>query len=322
VNKVLLVGQGRWVRVLCEGLNELAADFSCRSWALDRPRQALSIASLGAALSSDIIVRVGFRPGAHTRYGVGFDLMWRALLWLNRDARAFVYWIGTDVQDVLRDKQSGRSMSRLLRLLRRAKSLAGSERLASELAEIGVYATLAPFPGGLVPAPEKVEPLPEHFTVLSYIPDARPEFYGGPQVLAAARALPGARFLIAGGSGGWTQDAPKNMEFLGWTDEMARILGEATVVVRLVEHDSVGGTAIEALLNARHLVYSYPLPYAEHVGFTDSKTLITVLSDLETAHVTGSLQLNAAGREWALIEFDRDRRFKVLARVLGEEDSP
>jgi len=322
VIRVLLVGQGRWARVLCEGLSEYAGGATqCQVWSLDTPRQALSLVGVTAALRSDVVVRVGFRPGAHTPYGIGFDLLWRILLGLNRRARAFVYWIGTDVQDTLRDSRSGRSMRRLNRILRRARSIAGSDRLATELAEVGVEAKLVPFPGGLGHAPEKAAPLPEVFTVLSYIPDARPVFYGGPQILEAARALPHARFLVAGGSGTWTDSAPPNVEFLGWIDDMPTALDGSTAVARMVEHDSIGGTAIEALLHARHLVYSYDLPHAIHVEFGDTSALIAALAELEQSDASHALRPNTEGRAWALVEFDRERRFRVLASAFTEEVS-
>src|SRR5574340_346608 len=283
--RVLLVGQGRWVEVLRAGLAEYAAgDIVAEAWSLDTPALALSPAHVLHALRSDVIVRVGFRPGARTRYGRGFDWLWQVLLRLNPRARAFVYWIGTDVHDTLRDAREGLQTARLVRLLRRASSIAGSGRLVAELEEADIQAALVPFPGGLARAPEKVAPLPDSFTVLSYVPDARPVFYGGPQILDAARAIPAATFLIVGGEGSWASAVPDNVRFLGWVEDMASVLDRSTAVVRLVEHDSVGGTAIEALLHARHLIYSYALPHATFVPFGDSEALTAALTDLLKAH--------------------------------------
>lgn len=317
MRRVLFVGQGVWANLLCEGLSAQGdGRIHCTAWPFTTPAGAISLRSFLSALQSDVIVRVGFRPGAHTPYGIGFDLLWQLLVSLNRKARLFVYWIGSDVLDTLTDVQGGKSTRRLRRILRRAHSIAGSQRLVDELAEADICAKHVPFPGGLIRAPENVAPLPDSFTVLSYIPDDRFHFYGGHDVLSAARSLPNVRFMIVGGYGRWARDVPFNVTFLGWRDDMPSLLQRSSAVIRLVEHDSVGGTAAEALLYARHLIYSYELPHSIHVKFGDRKALVAALAALDEAHNKGALMPNTTGREWALVEFDRKKRFDLLARTL------
>jgi hypothetical protein len=82
--------------------------------------------------------------------------------------------------------------------------LAGAPWLAEELQTIGVPASCVWLPSQLPTG--DVPPLPNVFTVGSYIPDSRFEFYGGPLIYEAARRLPFVRFLIFGGQEGGSAD--------------------------------------------------------------------------------------------------------------------
>ncbi len=162
--------------------------------------------------------------------------------------------------------------------------------------------------------------LPERFTVLTYIPDARPAFYGAGQVLAAARALPHIHFLVVGGSGPWATECPTNLEFLGWQKDMEPWYAAASCVVRMVEHDSIGGTVGEALSRGRTVVYSRPLEHTVFVPFDDAEALVGALDGLAADYEHADLDLEATA--WAREFFDPGRRFRRLAEALGEGCPP
>lgn len=323
MTEILFVGQGKWSRHLADALTRSSeGGLICTHWPLDRPQALFSLRDFRSALQSDILVRVGFRPGARTLQGWGFDALWMLLLRLNPRACRFIYWIGSDVSSTLHDAQRTQRHRRLDSVVGRANNIAGSERLASELATVGISAEHVPFPGGFNQVPETVVELPSEFSVLTYVPDARFEFYGGPSILAAARAMPSVQFRVVGGLGRWASDSPSNVQFLGWRDDMPDLLEKSSAVVRMVLHDSFGGTAGEALMYARHLIYSYELPFSTHVAYGDERGLVEAVSSLLRAHNAGSLSANRAGREWILSEFDQEARLHQLQQTLTGSPSP
>ncbi|MDO8836900.1 MAG: hypothetical protein Q7V01_14960 [Vicinamibacterales bacterium] len=321
--RIVFVGQGKWSKHLADALNRTSGErLACTHWSIDTPRAVLSLRNFGAAMGSDVLVRVGFRPGARSLKGWCFDALWVSMLRANRKARPFIYWIGSDVSDALHDLEQKRRNRRLESIVNRARSIAGSDRLTAELATAGIVADNVPFPGGFNQVPETVAALPTDFSVLTYVPDGRFEFYGGPSVISAAKALPSVRFLVVGGLGTWATDVPSNLQFLGWRDDMPDLLEKSSAVVRMVRHDSFGGTAGEALMYARHLIYSYELPFSTYVEFGDELSLIAALSKLSDANLAGTLAPNREGREWILSEFDQEARLRHLQETLTNRISP
>lgn len=318
---IVLIGQGRWVKSLAEGLAE--ADLVTDIAPLDSVRQALSPAMWRRVARAAVVVRIGFRPGARTWRGLAFDMALR--LFVNRRARTCCYWIGTDVMHFAEDMRSGthgwawRSPAFAV-----DRHIAGSEPLRRELAEAGIGASVAPFPWRTVNAPTSLPEFPKTFTAVTYVPDARGEFYGGALILDAARRMPGVRFEVMGGTGSWAVDAPSNVVFLGWVSEPAEVYARSSCVLRLTEHDSIGGTAVEGLLFGRPVIYTQELDYAERVHAT-SEAVVDALERLLEQHERGALQLGERAARWAREEFDPVRRFAGLAATLtklGRDDSP
>jgi len=313
--RVVLAGQGRWARALAEGLARYAG-LSAEVAAFDRGSDALSLSRWGAVHSADTLLLVGFRPGATTVRGRIFDAT-LALALAGRDTRIIHYWIGTDVQRALADTAAGHG-DRLRRAISGREHFAGSEPLARDLGTLGIGARVVPFPWEGVPSPDRLPAMPERFTVLSYVPDARPEFYGGPELVAAARALPDARFVVMGGAGAWVEDAPANLEFAGWVADTAGLYADASCVVRLTEYDSIGGTAVEGLAWGRPVIYSHELAHATFVPFRDAPALIGALKALAQRHAAGTFEPDADASAWARREFDPATRFSALAGALAD----
>lgn len=264
-------------------------------------------------LRADVLMRVGVRPGAKGRRLYLLDCMWWVFQRLFRSKRTVYYWIGTDVLAAVKERQLG-MRGRFGDALRRGHHFANAPWLAEELREIGVDSELVLFPVGKVSPPEQSHmEWPSGFTVLAYIPDGRSEFYGGAAFAAAARRMPDARFLVVGGNGSWLADAPPNLEFLGYVNDMGSVLNRAHVVVRQVEHDAIGGTVREGLFYARHVVYSYPLPHTAYARWSDPAGLLSVLSKLQKQFQQGDLHPNWAGRAYAMEAWDPERLLKTFA---------
>ena len=252
---------------------------------------------------TDVLFRVGLRPGSSSLRGRVFDAFWYLLRWAVPRATTVYYWIGTDVSQTLAATRSGTIPARAIRDLRNSRHLADAKWLADELREIGIAASVQRLPGVLA-RPHNLPPLPETFRVLSYIPDSRYAFYGGNEIYEAARELPSVAFDVVGGSGAWIPKPLPNLTFHGWQKDLASFYESASVVVRLMQHDGMGATAVEALLFGRHVIYTYPLPHAIQLPFGDAGRLVETLDALNDDFDRGTLSLNTAGHDWAATAFD------------------
>ena len=305
---VCLLGQRYWVGKLEENLNQFG---SSRLHAFALPLNSRFFKDWQRALSADLIVRLGFRPGARTLRGRAFDALWSTLHLLNPKAVGVFYWLGTDVLNTTEDLSAGKLRQRCYAKAKKDYHLADATWLAEELQKIGIEAlpktvTLPQLAAGDTPD------LPAAFSVLTYIPDGRYRFYGGDCLYEAARNLPDIRFDVLGGLGAWVSKPLANLVFHGWQSDMSSFYRKATVVVRLVQHDGTGLTAVEGLSLGRHVIYSHPLPYTLRVAWEDSGALIATLNGLLDLHKQGLLRLNTAGRAYAEENFNHQGRMEDL----------
>jgi hypothetical protein len=311
---ICLVGQHPWTTKLQETLNQSGRS-DLRAFVLPLDRRCFL--GLKQALSADIFIRVGFRPGAPTWRGRVFDAAWSMLRLLNPDAVRVFYWVGTDVLNTIQDFKTGTLRQRSYRQARKDHHLADATWLAEELLEVGIKAlpktiTIPELQVGDVP------PLPSHFSVLSYIPDRRYSFYGGNTIYEAARRLPDIRFDVVGGSGEWVPKPLPNLVFHGWQKDMKSFHRNATVLVRLVQHDGTGLTALEAMSFGRHVIYSHPLPHCIRVGWGETNALVEKVTELFALHQSGMLHLNTSGSAYVQKNFNHQACTEDLISYLLE----
>lgn len=303
---VALVGQERWSKVLAQGLR--GADFETRVVPVSGGANLLNPRLWRVLRNSDLILRVGFRPGARTIRGHVFDVLLGLVT--RRSAQRVMYWIGTDVANHISDE---RRYGHTALDEHVDDHLAGSEPLLAELADAGIRAQLMDFPSFVARPAGALPAMPEDFTVVTYIPDGRADFYGGPQILELAREFPQVQFSVMGGSGRWIDggEAPANLEFLGWVTDPGALYSRSSAVIRIPEHDSLGATAAEGVLFGRPVLYTQAMPFVRQVT-RDVGVLKTELADLVEQHESGRLQPDQAAADWARVFFDPERRFLVL----------
>jgi hypothetical protein len=307
---VLFVGQ-RWARYLAELVNTYSSSrLHATSLVVDSPWKILQLPRLLPL--SDIWVRVGFRPGSPSLRGLLFDTIWY-LSQRNYKALGVYYWIGTDVFQALEDARRSH-LSPFFQASLRNLHLAGAPWLVEELQTIGVPASCVLFPAKLPTV--SPPPLPDVFTVGSYIPDSRFEFYGGPSVYEAACRLPFVRFLVWGGSGKWIRQPLPNLNFLGWVINIEQVYAQTSAILRLVKHDALGGSVREGLAMARHVIYTYHIPHTFYVPFHDREVLISLLRELHQHHQSGHLGLNLEGRAYALEAWNPQKLTEILIQTL------
>lgn len=309
--KVALLGQTRWTSLLAELIAKHSPDLIAAAEALST-RQALRLLHPGHR--ADVLLRVGYRPGAPTRRGIAFDLLWSAISRTNPRARHVMYWIGTDLLNTLADARAGRLRGPFGTAASEMTHLAAAPWFVDDLRRVGIDARFVLFPVDL-PALPTPHPLPERFSVMTYIPSGRFAHYGGEMIVNAAKQLPNVGFVVVGNDGSDVLGAPENVRFVGWTADLNAAYAASTVVLRLLRHDALGATLREGLVHARHLIYTYPVPFTEQVAFEDTPALVKLLTGFLRAHEMGRLTLNLEGRAYALAEYDPAR----LARRLSEE---
>lgn len=310
---VALLGQPLWCGRLAELLSR-RPELNAKSVA---GRQLLSWSGLQHVLQADLLLRVGFRPGGSTVRAVLYDAFWSLLRVFNRRAKVVYYWIGTDVLTSLEDFRAG-TLRRGPHTEARAQGhWADAPWLVEELAELQFRARFHPIPVPLkgVDAPRE---LPAPFMVLTYIPDGRASFYGGREVVAAARALPSMAFEVLGGEGGWVGETLPNLKFVGWQKDIRPFLERCSVLLRLVAHDGLGGTVREALEAGRHVVYTQAMPHVATVPFGDADALIRALDGLHGAFLNGQLRPNEEGRRYVREAYDLDRALEIYVQLCRE----
>jgi hypothetical protein len=168
------------------------------------------------------------------------------------------------------------------------------KHLVPELAALGISARYVPLASAAVP--DAIAPMPSDFTVLTYLPEPRREFYGQRMIWRAAQALPNVRF-IAVGAGRRQAGAPPNVEYTGEVHDMDARLDAASVLIRFTEHDGLSLSVIEALARGRHVIWTYDLPGVTVVRSADGA--IAQLQRFHALHERGVLDINRAGVEYA-----------------------
>jgi glycosyltransferase involved in cell wall biosynthesis len=226
------------------------------------------------------------------------------------------YWVGTDVLNTSRDAAGGRDLRRFRAAAERGLHFADSDALRESLHALGVEAEVGWLPAPNAPSERSMAPLPEAFTVLTYVPDARADFYDGPTLAAVARELPQMRFRILAGQGAWLADKPDNIEFLGWQKEMPPFYEGSSCLVRLVEHDSVSCMVVEELAYGRPVIYSIPFPNAIHVAFQDASGLKNALEQLALAYRGGVVPEDSEGARWARSLADEERSYRAIGAMI------
>ncbi len=315
--RLVIVGQAHWTRELAQGLNASGLA-QVRAVDIDTIPHALGMLAIPFGPRPDVVVRMGFRPGAHTMRGRVFDLAFSIVMALTPRARTAYFWIGTDVLNALEDARAGRDMSRFHRLARRATHVADAHSLAEELAQVGVRASVAWMPARNIERHDGTAPLPAEFSVLTYIPDDRAAFYDGPTIAAVARRMPDVTFRVATGEGAWLTDKPDNLEFLGWVEDFSALYRESSCLLRSVEHDGTSSMVMESLANGRPVIYSQPFPHTIRIPFGDVDSIERAIRELKTRQAADPTP-DAEATRWALDASDPQRCYRALIDAFTAE---
>lgn len=284
--KILLTGLPYFVHMMAETI------FALPSWevqvidpSLISTRTKVFLNLVPMLLKSDIWYQIGGYAGRGRIYKI---------------ARFFktpvvIHWVGTDVLNAI---QYAKQNAHLIKMSKNIINWAGAPWLVDELKSIGIQSRFVPLPLPLVnhALSSSVSPLPNTFTVLSYIPDTRSQFYGYNYILRLAREFSDIQFFIVGGKSLHTTEKMSNVKYFGWVDNMGEMYNKSTLLIRMTQHDGYGGTVQEALSFGRYAIWTYPFIGAFQA--TDYFTLRSHVQSLLDLHNKGFLRLNKKGREY------------------------
>jgi hypothetical protein len=231
--------------------------------------------------------------------------------WLSRLGRPLVmHWVGSDVSFARSVVEKGLVSDRLTSGPAHWVEVPWT---GAELAQIGIRAEVVPLTSARLPI--IMAPMPEQFTVLTYLPPDRPEFYGSADILRLAESLPDVHFLVAG-SAGMQQATPSNVRFLGWREDMAPVYAASSVLLRQPDHDGLSFMVLEALAAGRYAIWNRVLQGATHAATYDEA--LVALTSLRDQHRAGALRANEAGRDEVARSYSVDR---VRSEILGRFES-
>lgn len=226
-----------------------------------------------------------------------------------RGKRMVSHWIGTDVMRYHGKINPIKWFSVWVHRHLVDLQLADSEIIQEELRSIGIETNLLRLlPEAII---GQVTPLPEQPVVLSYWDEERFEFYGGDLVIALAKAFPEIKFIIARATGKGLSSIPKNVQFLGFVEEMSKIYRDCTCLIRIPKHDGLSAMVLETMANGRYIIYNQKFPFTSYATDFDSarKTLEGILR---------KQQPNIDGADYVKKNFSIDVEANSLRKLMNE----
>jgi Glycosyl transferases group 1 len=221
-----------------------------------------------------------------------------------------MHWIGTDVL-VARSAHTQGLFAR--KLVDSCVHWCEVPWISEELRSMGIWADVVPLASTLIP--EEPPVLPAEFRVLTYLGN-RPDFYGYQAIRRLALEFPHLPFIVVGDSGLRNEDVPPNLTLLGRVSNISHQYAQASVLIRMTDHDGLSFMVLEALAHGRHVVWSYP--FEGCMRATNYDMLRCHVETLVRQHQQGELTLNAAGLGFVRREYDPSQiASNIRRRMLG-----
>lgn len=229
-------------------------------------------------MSVRVIHVISIKPSGHE--GVIWIFLFLALKLLNK--RTILHWQGSDVMELT--PRYAAFFSKVVDV-----HLSYATWLSDELSVLGIESTWLPIPP---PLPKSSFPLPEHFTVLTYLGGGKKKnaFYGSEIVEKLIRALPRINFIIVGELGNSDIFSLPNARYLGKVpyEKMEDIYLDSTVLLRITKHDGLAFMVLEALMRGRYVIWSKPFPHCLHAeNYFEALEGVKMYLESKTLNVKG-----------------------------------
>jgi len=202
------------------------------------------------------------------------------------------HWIGTDVYRFSNDFYLKKALKKILLTNTRVFNLTVNQALQEELKQIGLTSEVLPLVK--LNFTEDIPPLPEKFSILTYVPHSRWEFYNGDLVLELAKEFPGINFhLLAVGD---IPSKPENVFTYDFIDDVKEFYANANVLLRITTHDGLSKMVLEALSFGRQVLWNEYFPHCHLVK--NQKDCIKALTLLKSNPL-----YNKAGKDYVEVNY-------------------
>ncbi len=218
-------------------------------------------------------------------------------------------WVGTDVLLATDAFKSGKYRADYVSY---AKHFCEVGWIQDELREIGINAEIVNF-ASFDKRFELNVPKSERYTVLTYIPKVRSDFYQPEIFLNVAKSYPQIDFLIAGTDASEYEPLPENVKALGWVSNMDELYEKVHACVRIPEHDGLSTFILEGLARGKDLIYKYSFDHCFKA--TDEAAFSDVLRKRLEVFNNGNWQPNSEGAEFIEKMFNRK---KILGELIDQ----
>ncbi|WP_413944579.1 hypothetical protein [Bdellovibrio sp. HCB-162] len=226
--------------------------------------------------------------------------------------KIFFHWVGTDVL-IAKDKYAQKKLN--YGYLKRITHFCEVDWIQKELKDIFIDAeivSLASFDSREI---KEINMAFDSFSILTYIGKGKEQFYGIQKVIQLAKAFPEVQIRIVGISG-YAGELPSNITLLGWVTNMNDEYRKCSLYLRLVEHDGLAFSVLEALSYGRYVAYSQRFDNTVQVKTVEE--LIACVNDLYLKYSKGALNINYAGIQFIRDFYSKESCLRKLEKKLNE----
>ena len=144
--------------------------------------------------------------------------------------------------------------------------------------------------------PKKTLALPDEFTVLTYLPEGKPEFYGESLIRDLIVKYPKTKFIILGNDK-YSHFSNVIIKTIDYTRDMDEIYSQSSLLIRLTKHDGFSSMVLEALSYGRNIIWTYDIPNVKHFKL-DRDNLFDIFDEVK------KYGYNLQGENWVKKNFN------------------
>ena len=206
------------------------------------------------------------------------------------------HWIGTDVYRFIEDSYIKRQLKKYFILSPLVKNLVVWNNLKNELSQFNVKSTVLPLVEFSIK--KDIPPLPKKFSILTYVPFKRWEYYNGDMILKLAEKFPDIDFHLLAAEGKTVKSL--NVYTYGFVEDITPFHRNSTVHIRITKHDGLAKMVLEALSYGRLVLWNIPFPHCIRVNTLDD--CISTINSLKKKQ-----ELNLAGKTFVEQNFNKQK---------------
>lgn len=223
--------------------------------------------------------------------------------------KIFIEWVGTDILIASENYKNGFVNKDYIK---KCVHLCEVGWTQEELKQIGINAKICDIVTISSDECNNHKICDDGITVFSYIAQNREDFYGIELILKLAELYPNIKFRIAGTTGVNCKQL-NNVKYLGWINNMNVEYDNCDIFMRLVQHDGLAFSVIEALSRGKWVIYSYPFNYVQtYNNFDELKSVFDkLLQKIKNEEV------NNKAKNFIFHRYEKENILYNIIKILG-----